>query len=76
MKHIVHYNSSGRIESLIAVNGPHEMNAGLTPKSGLLAAEIEGLNIGKAALDWEAIRKVIKDQRVSAPAAQITSGRK
>ena len=76
MKNIVHYNRSGRIESLIAVNGPHEMNAGLTPKSGLLAAEIEGLNIGKVASDWEAVRKVIKDQRVSTSVAHITSAKK
>lgn len=27
MKHIVHYNRSGRVESLIAVSAPHGMSA-------------------------------------------------
>jgi len=76
MKHIVHYNSSGHIESLIVVNGPHGMSAGLAPKPGLLAAEVEGVNIGAGAPDLEAFRKLVKDQKVLAPAARIALGKK
>jgi hypothetical protein len=76
MKHIVHYDSSGRIESMIVVNGPRGMSAGLTPKPGLLAAEVEGVNVGAGAPDIEAFRKLVKSHKVPAPTARIALGRK
>jgi hypothetical protein len=76
MKHMVHYNSSGHIESLIALNGPQGMSVGLTPKPGLLAAEVEGVNIDAGAPDVEAFRKLVKNQTVFAPAARIALGKK
>jgi hypothetical protein len=76
MKHMVHYNSSGHIESLIVVSGPHGMSAGLTPKPGLLAAEVEGVNIDAGTPDVEAFRKLVKNQKVFAPAARITLEKK
>jgi hypothetical protein len=76
MKHIVHYNSSGRIEALIAVSGPPGMSAGLAPKPGLVAAEVEGVNIGAGAPDVEAFRRLVKDQKVFASVARIAVGKK
>jgi hypothetical protein len=76
MKYTVHYNSSGRIESLVAVNGPSGMNAGLATKPGLLAAEVEGVNIGAGAPDVEAFRKLVKDQKVLTPVARIALAKK
>jgi hypothetical protein len=76
MKHIMHYDSSGRIESLIVVNGPPGMNAGLTPKPGLLAADVEGMKIGAGAPDVEAFRKLVKDQKVLSPVTRIALAKK
>lgn len=76
MKHIVHYNSSGRIESLIAVSAPHGMSAGLTPNPGLLAAEVEGLDLNAGAPDVEAFRKLVKDQKIPGQIARISLKKK
>jgi hypothetical protein len=75
MKYIVHYNSSGRIESMIAVNGPQGMSAGLVPKPGLTAAEVEGLKVAAGAPGIAEFRRLVKDHKVG-PAARITLGKK
>jgi hypothetical protein len=66
MKLFVHHDATGAIRSIVTVNAPSQFNAMLTPKPGLLVAEVEGTEI-KAGASVEELRKIGKAQRVVTP---------
>ena len=66
MKLFVHHDATGAIRSIVTVNAPSQFNAMLTPKTGLLVAEVEGTEI-KAGASVEELRKIGKAQRVVTP---------
>ena len=66
MKLFVHHDATGAIRSIVTVNAPSQFNAMLTPKTGLLVAEVEGTEI-KASATVEELRKIGKAQRVVTP---------
>jgi hypothetical protein len=45
MKLFVHHDATGAIRSIVTVNAPEQFHAMLTPKAGLLVAEVEGTEI-------------------------------
>jgi hypothetical protein len=68
MKVYVHYDSSGAVHSLVAVNTPEGSSAMLTPRPGLFVAEldgeVEGLKLKPDARELEALRDMVKELRV------------
>jgi hypothetical protein len=66
MKLFVHHDATGAIRSIVTVNAPSQFRAMLTPKTGLLVAEVEGTEI-KAGASVEELRKIGKAQRVATP---------
>lgn len=74
MKVYVHYDASGAIHSLVAVNAPADHMPALAPEPGLLVAEVEGKVPGwkyKDKLpDLEALRQVAQTLRVATPVSR------
>ena len=67
MKLFVHHDATGAIRSIVTVNAPSQFQLlMLTPKTGLLVAEVEGTEI-KAGASVEELRKIGKAQRVVTP---------
>jgi hypothetical protein len=71
MKVYVHYDSSGAIHGLIAVNAPADRMPILTPKAGLFVAEVEGKVPGwkyeTGEPDLKALREIAQTLRVATP---------
>jgi hypothetical protein len=71
MKVYVHYDSSGAIHDLIAVDAPADRIAMLAPQPGLFVAEVEGkvpgLKPEPDKSDPEALRKSLQTLRVATP---------
>ncbi len=71
MKVYVHYDRSGAIHGLIAVNAPADRIPMLTPEPGLFVAEVEGeipgLKPDPDESDLEALRKIAQTLRVATP---------
>jgi hypothetical protein len=71
MKVYVHYDYSGAVHSLIAVNAPADRTPMLAPKPGLFVAEVEGevpgLKPDPDEADLEALRKIAQTLRVATP---------
>jgi hypothetical protein len=71
MKVYVHYDSSGAIHSLIAVNAPADRMPMLVPEPGLFVGEVEGEVPGwkheTDQPDLEALRKIAQTLRVATP---------
>jgi hypothetical protein len=67
MKVFVHHDTSGVIRSMITVNAPEQFHLMLTPKAGLLVAEVEGIKIKAGAEGVEELRKVAQAHKVVTP---------
>ena len=71
MKVYVHYDSSGAIHDLIAVDAPADRIPMLAPKPGLFVAEVEGdfpgLKPNPDEADIESLRKSLQTLRVATP---------
>ena len=72
MKVYVHYDSSGAIHGLIAVNAPADRMPMLTPKAGLFVAEVEGAVPGwkprkTGEPDMKALHEIAQTLRVATP---------
>ena len=71
MKLFVHHDSKGAIRSIVTVNGPKQFQAMLTPKAGLLVAEVEGMEI-KPRASVEELRKIAKAHVVTRKPVKLT----
>ena len=71
MKVYVHYDYSGAIHSLVAVNAPADRTSMLAPGPGLFVAEVEGevpgLKPDPDESDLVALRKIAQNLRVATP---------
>lgn len=71
MKVYVHYDSSGVIHGLIAVNAPADRMPMLAPKAGLFVAEVEGKVPGwkheTGEPDMKALHEIAQTLRVATP---------
>jgi hypothetical protein len=66
MKLFVHHDATGAIRSIVTVNAPTQFHAMLTPKAGLLVAEVDSTEI-KSGASVEELRKIAKDRMVVTP---------
>ena len=66
MKLFVHHDATGVIRSMVTVNAPRQFQAMLTPKAGLLVAEVEGTEI-KPGVSVEELRKIAQAHKVATP---------
>jgi hypothetical protein len=66
MKLFVHHDATGAIRSIVTVNAPKQFQAMLTPKAGLLVAEVEGTEI-KPGDSVEELRKIAQAHKVATP---------
>ena len=71
MKLFVHHDETGAIRSIVTVNAPEQFHAMLTPKAGLLVAEVEGTEI-KPDASVEEIRKIAKNHVVTPKRVKLT----
>jgi hypothetical protein len=67
MKVFVHHDAAGAIHSMVTVNAPEQFHLMLTPKAGLLVAEVEGIKIKAGAEGVEELRKVAQAHGVVTP---------
>ena len=67
MKVFVHHDATGAIRSMITVNAPEPFHLMLTPKAGLLVAEVEGVKIKAGTESVEELRKVAQAHKVVTP---------
>jgi hypothetical protein len=63
MRTFAHFDSQGTIKSIVVVDAPNGVNAGLVPEAGLDVAEVEGLEIDLAA-EGEAIRGALDGYKI------------
>ena len=68
MKFFVHYDSSGAIRSVVAVDTPGARSPMLSPRPGLFVAELEGgipeLKLRPTLEELQSMRKVVRNLRV------------
>ena len=69
MKLFVHHDATGAIRSIVTVNAPKQFHAMLTPKAGLLVAEVEGTEIKPGACE---LRKIAKAHVVTPKRVKLT----
>lgn len=59
MRTFAHFDSQGTVQSIVVVDAPKGVNAGLVPETGLDVAELEGFEIDLAA-EGEALRGAVE----------------
>jgi hypothetical protein len=67
MKTFAHYDSTGAIRALIAVDAPEGISAGLEPEAGTFVDEVEGVEINLEEPDIDAIRETAQNYKVEPP---------
>jgi len=67
MKLFVHHDATGAIRSMVTVNAPEQFRLMLTPKAGLLVAEVEGIKIKPGAAGVKELRKFAQAHKVVTP---------
>ena len=67
MKLSVHHDATGAIHSIVTVNAPKQFHAMLTPKAGLLVAEVEGTQIAKPGASVEELLQDCQRSSVVTP---------
>lgn len=72
----VHYDLVGTIRSFVSVNPPKGGGMMLTPKAGVLVAEVEGFEPKPGAAGLAALREVAKSHVVEKPQARCTLAKK
>lgn len=63
MRTFAHFDSQGTIQSIVVVDAPKGVNAGLVPETGLFVDEVEGLEIDLTA-EGEALRGAFERYKV------------
>jgi hypothetical protein len=63
MRTFAHYDSQGTIQSIVVVDAPEGVNAGLVPETGLYVDEVEGLEIDLTA-EGEGARGALERYKV------------
>jgi hypothetical protein len=64
MRTFVHFDSTGAIQSLVAVDGPEGVSGGPMPDAGISVDEVEGVELKLDELDVEGASEIIKSHRV------------
>jgi hypothetical protein len=65
MRTFAHFDATGRIRALIAVDAPEGVNAGLVPEPGVFVDEVEGVDLKPTELDPEAAGEIFKKYKVA-----------
>jgi hypothetical protein len=68
MRTFAHFDSEGTIQSIVVVDAPDGVNAGLVPETGLSVGEVEGIEIDLTA-EGEKIRGVLERYKVEPASA-------
>jgi hypothetical protein len=68
MRTFAHFDSQGTIQSIVVVDAPDGVNAGLVPETGLEVDEVEGLEIDLSA-EGEAVRGALERYKVEPASA-------
>jgi hypothetical protein len=63
MRTFAHFDSEGTIQSIVVVDAPKGVNAGLVPETGLDVAEVAGFEIDLTA-EGEAMRGALEGYKV------------
>jgi hypothetical protein len=67
MRTFAHFDATGKVHALIAVDAPEGVNAGLVPQHGVFVDEVDGVDLKPTELDPEAAREIFKKYRVALP---------
>ena len=70
MSVFVHYDRGGTIHSFVTVNAP-EGGMMLTPRPGMLVAEVEGVQLQPGPAGHAALREIAKSHVVQAPQQRV-----
>lgn len=68
MRTFAHFDSVGTIQSIVVVDAPKGVNAGLVPETGLYVDEVEGLEIDLTA-EGDKIRGPLERYKVEPASA-------
>lgn len=67
MKTYVHHDQEGNIKGVIGLNGPDNAGLMLTPKEGLLVAEVKDIEFKSTTVTREDLEKMVKDYKIPVP---------
>lgn len=70
MKTFVHYDSSGAIHSLIAVDAPEGVSVALESEPGIFVGEVEGVKLTSGAIDVETVSEIPENYKVALPTSR------
>jgi hypothetical protein len=71
MKTFAHHDAAGNIVSIVAVDAPEGVEAGLQPEPGVLVTELEGVDLPLDAENVDAAQKFLGQHKVAVRAAQL-----